>query len=144
MTTHHTIPTTVRALTVRQPWAWAIAHAGKDVENRWWATRWRGQLLIHAGKTQPTHWEQQVLLSHTGVLPATYALGAIVAVAQLTGICPPHRCQCFSPWAEPGRYHWQLRSIRPLAQPIPCSGARGLWRPNPATQQAVHAALQAT
>lgn len=25
-----------RALTVRQPWTWAICHAGKDIENRTW------------------------------------------------------------------------------------------------------------
>lgn len=24
------------ALSVRQPWAWAIIHAGKDIENRSW------------------------------------------------------------------------------------------------------------
>lgn len=24
------------ALSVRQPWAWAIIHAGKDIENRTW------------------------------------------------------------------------------------------------------------
>ena len=24
----------MRVLTVRQPWAWAIIHGGKDVENR--------------------------------------------------------------------------------------------------------------
>lgn len=39
------------ALSVRQPWAWAILHAGKAVENRRWATDYRGELLIHAGKT---------------------------------------------------------------------------------------------
>jgi hypothetical protein len=43
----------MRILTVRQPWAWAIIHAGKDVENR---TRniagdYRGPVAIHvAGK----------------------------------------------------------------------------------------------
>jgi hypothetical protein len=26
----------VRVLTVRQPWAWAIIHGGKDAENRNW------------------------------------------------------------------------------------------------------------
>jgi ASCH domain len=36
-------------LTVRQPWAWAIIHGGKDVENRSWRTKYRGPLLIHAG-----------------------------------------------------------------------------------------------
>jgi hypothetical protein len=39
----------MRALTVRQPWAWAIFH-GKPVENRSWATKYRGDLLIHARK----------------------------------------------------------------------------------------------
>lgn len=26
------------ALSIRQPWAWAILHAGKDIENRDWHT----------------------------------------------------------------------------------------------------------
>ena len=41
----------MKALSIRQPWAWAIIHAGKDVENRPWGTRYRGPLLIHASKT---------------------------------------------------------------------------------------------
>jgi hypothetical protein len=40
----------VKALSVRQPWAWAIIHAGKDVENRSWFTRHRGPLAIHASQ----------------------------------------------------------------------------------------------
>lgn len=39
----------VRAITVRQPWAWAIAHGGKTVENRSRGTAYRGTLLVHAG-----------------------------------------------------------------------------------------------
>lgn len=39
----------IKALTIRQPWAHAIFHLGKDVENRSWRTRYRGPLLIHAG-----------------------------------------------------------------------------------------------
>lgn len=43
------------ALSVRQPWAWAIIHAGKDIENRsWQAVNWglnqRGRVAIHASK----------------------------------------------------------------------------------------------
>lgn len=37
------------ALSIRQPWAWLILH-GKDVENRSWATKFRGRFLIHAAK----------------------------------------------------------------------------------------------
>ena len=40
----------VVAISIRQPWAWLIIHAGKDVENRTWATRFRGRVLIHASK----------------------------------------------------------------------------------------------
>lgn len=39
------------ALSIRQPWAWLIVNAAKDVENRTWPTLFRGNCLIHAGKT---------------------------------------------------------------------------------------------
>ena len=39
------------ALSIRQPWAWAIFNGNpvKDVENRSWPTKVRGRILIHAG-----------------------------------------------------------------------------------------------
>jgi len=40
----------VKALSIQQPWAHAILHFGKDVENRSWDTKFRGEFLIHAGK----------------------------------------------------------------------------------------------
>jgi hypothetical protein len=44
--THAAMP----ALSIRQPWAWLILHAGKDIENRSWPTKFRGRFLIHAAK----------------------------------------------------------------------------------------------
>jgi len=50
----------MKALSVQQPWAWAIFHAGKDVENRSEnmgvrARKLIGQtIFIHAGKTLDT------------------------------------------------------------------------------------------
>lgn len=43
------------ALSVRQPWAWAIIHAGKDIENRSWQAvnhglKTRRRIAIHAAK----------------------------------------------------------------------------------------------
>lgn len=43
------------ALSVRQPWAWAIIHGGKDIENRTWQAvnhglKQRGRVAIHASK----------------------------------------------------------------------------------------------
>lgn len=50
-------PTAPKALSIRQPWAWAIIHAGKDIENRSEAgvkvmRKSVGQrVFIHAAKT---------------------------------------------------------------------------------------------
>src|SRR5437016_10859136 len=41
---------TMKALSVRQPWAWLIVNGHKDIENRSWQTKFRGKLLIHAGQ----------------------------------------------------------------------------------------------
>ena len=42
----------MKALTVLQPWAWALIHGPKRIENRSWATYYRGPLVIHAGKSK--------------------------------------------------------------------------------------------
>lgn len=42
----------MKALSLRQPWAHAVLHLGKRVENRDWAgCSYRGPILIHASKT---------------------------------------------------------------------------------------------
>ena len=40
----------MKALSIRQPWAWLILNAGKDIENRDWKPWFRGRFLVHAGK----------------------------------------------------------------------------------------------
>ncbi len=44
--------TVMPALSIRQPWAWLIVNGYKDVENRDWKTNFRGEFLVHAGKTR--------------------------------------------------------------------------------------------
>lgn len=41
----------MRALSIRQPWIWAILEGGKRIENRDWAScSYRGPILLHASK----------------------------------------------------------------------------------------------
>lgn len=120
-----------RAITVRQPWAWAIAHRGKDVENREWATSWTGPLLIHAGKGIDLADIPTVAKStgfHAEEIDRWIIPGAVLAVATMTG---EHVCsgKCSRLWAVSGAHHFQLTHVRPLDQPIPTKGALGLWRP---------------
>ncbi len=39
------------ALSVRQPYAWLIVRGFKDIENRTWPTKFRGEFLVHASAT---------------------------------------------------------------------------------------------
>jgi len=41
----------MKALSIRQPWAWLIVNGYKDIENREWPTKFRGRIYVHAGKT---------------------------------------------------------------------------------------------
>ena len=40
----------MKALTLFQPWATLVAMGEKRIESRGWATKYRGPLIIHAGK----------------------------------------------------------------------------------------------
>ena len=40
----------LKALSVKQPFAWLLVNGWKDIEYRTWRTNHRGRLLIHAGK----------------------------------------------------------------------------------------------
>lgn len=135
----------LRAITVKQPWAWAIAHGGKTVENRSKVTSYRGLLLIHAGKAWSGRgavdervrlaWRQKYRNpTNQHLLP----VGMVVAVAQLADSHPD--AGCCRPWGESsyteagGRKrttvaHLVLEDVRPLGRPTWARGALGLWRP---------------
>lgn len=120
-------PTQVRGLTVRQPWADAIAFHGKTIENRGRRSNYRGLVLIHAGQTRDE------VEGAPEDLPD--ARGAVIATAQLAGC---HICNgdC-SPWADPGEWHWELADVTALSEPVPFRGALGLWTPPPELVQQV-------
>lgn len=118
------------ALTVRQPWAWAIIHAGKDIENRTWATDHRGPLLIHAGKRIDP--QGFAFIRALGiVVPDDLPLGGIIGQVDLLACTPD---PVGSPWAAEGHYHWQLASPRALPY-RPTRGQQGLFHVGPRAQQ---------
>lgn len=137
----------VKALTVMQPWAWAIVHGGKDVENRTQAWSYRGPLAIHAGARISERGMTDPLVTYgLGQTPdAVLHRGAIIGVVDLVDVHPSITCvdadgaMC-SPWAEAAYdehggktrrdiVHLVLEDPRPLAEPIKMRGALGLWTP---------------
>lgn len=126
----------MRALTVRQPWAWAIVHGGKDIENRVQALGpYRGPVAIHAGAGFSDEGGQSPLvLGHEGYADAALPKSAVIGVVDLVDVHHADdvvgilTCRC-SPWAMAGHHHMVLANPRPLSTPIPAKGRLGLWRP---------------
>ncbi|MEW1990761.1 hypothetical protein [Microbacterium sp. NPDC078849] len=141
----------MRILTVRQPWAWAIIHGGKDVENRSTniAGDYRGPVLIHAAKAYADDWQSQVLADlmnrHPGVhdepQPWHDHAGEIIGVVDLVDVHVARATasgvlvdyaehtkagELCSPWAQPDVHHLVLANSRALVEPIPYTGALGL------------------
>lgn len=120
----------VRALTVRPPWSHYLRSGAKQVENRTWPTRWRGPLVIHAGKTLDRRgFAVGAALGHP-VDPDDVNVGEFIAVGELVDVhaagraCGP-ACQ---QWGEPSCWHWQLAAVRSLVT-VEGRGARGLFVP---------------
>lgn len=111
----------MKALTIRQPWADAIAHQMKRVENRTWKTNYRGLVLIHAAAA---HDPAAVVY---GPRPDTRS--AVLAIARITDCHYSDDGQCCGPWGQENVYHWTLDNLSTLPEPVPCKGRLGLWTP---------------
>lgn len=77
----------IRVLTVQQPWAWAIIHGGKTVENRTQAWTYRGPLAIHAGARWSDRGAQ--LVAHPGRDDEAMVFGALIGVVDLVDVHRP-------------------------------------------------------
>jgi ASCH domain len=126
----------MQVLSVRQPWAWAIARGHKAIENRTWDASYRGVLAIHASLRVDPGAPENPLIRAAGwdASDPLAGTGGIVAVASLADICSAGRsgkpCGC-GPWADPGFCHWQLSDVWALPEPIMTIGQPGLWTPGP-------------
>lgn len=119
------------ALSIRQPWAWLILHAGKDIENRNWRTLFRGRVLIHAsqGMTNDEYfvgyeaWRRFARIDGNR-FPAKSQLerGGIVGEAEIVDCVTSHP----SPWFV-GQYGFILRNPKVLPF-VPCKGRLGFFK----------------
>lgn len=115
----------MKALSIRQPYAWLIVNGHKDVENRTWRTGYRGPVLIHAGKTYPKgdHADDYSLWAPQGFPPyRADMLGGIVGIATIIGCVTSSSSRW---WIGPVGF--TLADARPLPKLIPCKGELGFF-----------------
>lgn len=138
----------MKAISLWQPWASAIAAGLKTIETRSWPTAYRGPIAIHASKRWSRDQKQLFMSFHyrfpefkermgwIGALPK----GAIVATALLMH-CVEIKDALASAaihanigeleWSlgdyGPGRFAWVLAHIKALRVPVPCIGRQGFF-----------------
>jgi hypothetical protein len=123
----------LKALSIRQPWAWLILHGGKDIENRTWSTKVRGRILIHASQGMSVdEWEDGLCFAikarkgrgHPLVTmpgPKQITRGGIVGSVEIVDCVTASD----SPWYM-GDVGFVLRDPRPLPF-VPLKGRLGFF-----------------
>ena len=125
----------MKALSLTQPWASAVAALIKQWETRSWPTAFRGEVAIHASKGFPK-WAREFgdleSLEHPEL--AELPLGQIVCLCDLTECrqtetLAPTLSEMERKWGDyaPGRYAFRLENARALETPVPAKGALGFW-----------------
>jgi hypothetical protein len=130
----------MKAITICQPWAWAIAAGHKIIENRPRAWHHRGPIAIHAGLSKKWMREGCEFLESRGIaLPERFEFGAVIAVARLVNCQRLEHLQAVTLLAQENdvasqvQHGWAsgpwclvLREAMPI-EPVSCVGKLGLW-----------------
>lgn len=141
------------ALTLWPEWAWAIHHLDKRVENRGWPIPGGSWYALHAGKNVGGRagvmprvdglfmLDEMARRAGWGRIGSHYMrdggpvvdcetrpiqTSAIVGLFRVTA----HLRSSRDPWHVPGQIGNRFEYV-PLATPVPCKGAQGLWRVPP-------------
>ena len=115
----------MRALSIRQPWAWLVVNGYKDIENRTWRTPFRGRIYVHAGQRMigDDYPDQRDYIRQSDIIiPDTLSRGAIVGEVTITGCVASSE----SPWFC-GPYGFTLNDPVAYPVPIPYRGQLGFF-----------------
>lgn len=120
----------MKALSIRQPWAWLIIHGGKDVENRYWTSTFRGPVLIHASGTmtdddyhRATHVAGIINPPLRLPLPQDLHKGGIIGQVEIVDCVAISKSRWFD-----GPYAFVLANPKPL-EFRPCKGQLKFFEP---------------
>lgn len=138
----------MKVISLLEPWASLVAVGAKRIETRSWATKYRGELGIHASKgRKPKNmnlaWQEPfytALKSIHGEIEGKptlrYHQGCIIATCNLVD-CVEMTAEFLLSMKSPeldfghyeiGRVAWILEDVKILAEPIPAKGQLSIWQ----------------
>lgn len=135
---HRALPSTgvIKALSLKQPYAWLIANGYLNVDDRTWGTSYRGPMLIHASKGLYEQFYHYIKTNTDIPIPDLDKLdyGGVVGVAQLVLCCKPNELPAHISREQRthfGSVHQEYYGfLFEDAQPVdfmPCAGKLGIF-----------------
>lgn len=123
----------MKVLTIKQPWATLIMQGYKRFEFRSWQTKYRGDLLIHAGKGI----DKEAMERLAKYIPKDMPKGKILGKAQLVDcvkvspefkeILLKENKEIYAESSFKENYGWQLENVEVFKEPISAKGKLNLW-----------------
>lgn len=123
----------MKVLTIKQPWATLIMQGDKRFEFRSWQTKYRGDLLIHAGKGI----DEEAMKRLAKYLPDEIPLGKIlgkVTLVDCVKMCPEFKDMLlkenpdiYTKSSFQENYGWQVENVKFFNEPIEVKGHLSLW-----------------
>lgn len=146
----------MKAISLWQPWASAMAYGTKRNETRSWPTEYRGDLVICSAKRKPTL--QECGDAETFKFALTAPFGFALCIVELFECVPtdyfmlkadraklPLRTISIQEWElgnyAQGRFAWLTRNLRKFKEPVPVTGQQGFFNLPPDVESAIKAQL---
>lgn len=114
----------MKVLSIQQPWAELIVSGIKDVENRDWPTKFRGEFLVHASKKFDLESFKYLSIyggHFDGKTEKDFLLGGIIGKSEIIDCSTDYQSGWFT-----GKYGFVLRNSQRLVF-IPIKGQLGFW-----------------
>ena len=136
----------LRGLSMWQPWAGLLAQGIKKFETRPWHTSWKGDVAICSTKGGPSVSDAEALLQEMGLdltdeqhalcgirgcALAVVRFGRIHSSLEMTLSNLVSRQELAMGNYEPGRYAWEVVQAELLRQQYAINGRQRLWRVGP-------------
>lgn len=123
----------MKVLTIKHPWATLIMQGNKRFEFRSWQTKYRGELLIHAGKGI----DKEAVKRLSKYLPKELLQGKMLGKVTLVDCIKmtpkfkeellKEKCEIYAKSSFKENYGWQLEDMNVFNETIDAKGHLSLW-----------------